>query len=777
MLHRDATRRQRVQAVLALGLLTLPASACQDDSARDDAAEADDDDDESEGTGAPELGAPVACVDIDDYFLEQVWTPLLKQKCFACHNPAGAAKASDLVLQGTDYPGYLQVNRQTVENLARLEIDGTSLLLLKPSALVEHEGGAQIASEGPEWDALAELVERSKAPVHCVDDGDIRAFYADLALLDEAETTRKAVFLLAGRLPTALELAAVESAGWDGLDEVLDLVTHEEGFFARLIEIYNDVLHTDAYLVGDDAIDTVDSAKFPDVRWFDDLPEDQVAAALNLTNDAIAREPLMLIDWIVRNDEPFSHILTANYTLANPYSARSYGVAMDRFVDPNDAGEWIPIQFPDFPHAGLLTTSAFLNRYPTTDTNRNRERSRVLFDFFLATDVMRLAVRPVDITEVDDFNPTLYNPNCSVCHDNVDPIAGAFQGFDATGRYRPSGAGWFADMRPPGLGDLQIPFDQSDRALQWLTPWLVQDRRFAVAVVHTMFTGLTGQEPLTEPIDEAAPDYLQRIRAYEAQEHTFGEIADAFVASNYELRVVIKALVKTEWFRARGTDVPISYYRTSELLDMGTARVLTPELLHRRIIATTGIPWRKDGTSALLSADFYRFFYGGIDSASVTQRLTEMNGVMANIADRMANEVACNVTAYDFGKPAADRLLLPLVEITDVPGDPHADLAIRANAVHLHQQLLGESLERDDIEIDRTVALFEALLADGRARMLDPVTPMPTMLTSRCQATVHPTSGVALPEGQQLTLDPDYTVRAWMGVITYLLGDQRFLYE
>ncbi len=774
----DALMRRRVRATLALTLLGLQATACYGGTAHDSDADEPEADDGSSSDGEdPEFDGPATCVDIDDYFREKVWAPLLKQKCYACHNSSGAAKASDLVLQGTDYPGYLDANRQTVENLARLEIDDTSLLLLKPSAQVEHGGGLQIEVDSEEYASLAEFVERSKAPVHCVDNGDLRAFYSDITLLDEVETTRKALFLLLGRLPTEIELAVVESTGFDGLDEVLEQATHEEAFFDRVVEIYNDVLHTDAFLIGDDAVNTIDAVKFPNARWFDQLPEDDIGAARNATNDAVAREPLMLIDWVLRHDEPFTHILTANYTLANPWSARSYGIAMDRFVDPNDANEWIPIQFPEFPHAGLLTTSVFLNRYPTTDTNRNRARSRAVYKFFLATDVLRLAVRPIDATSIDDFNPTLYNPNCSVCHDNVDPLAGAFQGFDDTGRYRPTNAGWYADMRPPGLDEEQIPFDQSARAMQWLAPALGRDRRFALSVVHTMFSGLTGQDPLAEPIDEAAADYLQRIGAYEAQDAAFGEIADAFIAGNWELRIVIKALVKTEWFRARGTDIPLSDTRSAELLDMGTARLLSPELLHRRIAATTGVPWRKDGVSVLLSADYYKFFYGGIDSASVTQRLTEMNGVMANIAERMANEVACTVTAYDFGKEASDRVLLPLVERTDVPGTPQSDAAIRANAVHLHQQLLGESLDDDDPEIDRTVALFVAALADGQARMADQTEPLSPTLAGPCQALMHPTTGESLPTEAQITEDPDYTVRAWMAVVTYLLGDARFLYE
>ena len=54
---------------------------------------------------------------------------------------------------------------------------------------------------------------------------------------------------------------------------------------------------------------------------------------------------------------------------------------------------------------------------------------------------------------------------------------------------------------------------------------------------------------------------------------------------------------------------------------------------------------------------------------------------------------------------------------------------------------------------------------------------MTPSIAAACQAVVHPTTGDPLPEEQQVTEDPDYTVRAWMGVVTYLLGDYRFLYE
>jgi len=723
-----------------------------------------------------EIEGPDECVDTKNYFREDVWAPLLSTKCFACHNPGGQAAKSNLVLQGTDYPGYVEANYQTVQNIARLEIEGVSLLLLKPSAAIEHGGGVQIEPDSPEYELLSEMVERFDAPVHCVDDSDIKAFYADIEVLDEVGTLRKAVFDIAGRMPTPEEIAMVEGKGLAAIDPVLDVVMHEDAFYVRIKEIYNDVMHTDAYLVGDDAVGTVDMTRFPNARWFDMLPEEQIADARNKTNDAIAREPLEIIASVVSRDRPFSEVLTANFTLVNPWSARSYGISLDHFTDPNDPNEWKPATFDGFPHSGLLTTSVFLNRYPTTPTNRNRARSRVFYKFFLATDVLRLAARPIDVSSIADFNPTLYNPNCSVCHDYVDPLAGAFQNFDDTGRYRPENQ-WFTDMRPPGFEDIQIPYEANQTALQWLVPHLVADEKFALSVVHTVYTGLTGQEPLLEPIDADAPDYLQRIKAFEAQDYTFKQIAQAFSEQNQEIRVVFKELVKTEWYRAVDSEVPLSDERTAELQDMGTAHLLSPEMLHRRIIATTGVPWRRGDTSVLLSADFFKFFYGGIDSASVTTRLTEMNGVMANIADRMSNEVACLATANDFAKPVDQRLLFPLVERGALPGTPEGDDAIRANVQHLHEHLLGEVLDDDDPEIDRTIALFEAVLDDGRTRLVDPIAPLPTALAGACQSTMDPATGMPWPPGMEVVEDADYTVRAWMAVVTYLLGDYRYLYE
>ena len=82
----------------------------------------------------------------------------------------------------------------------------------------------------------------------------------------------------------------------------------------------------------------------------------------------------------------------------------------------------------NYPHAGILTDLGFLNRYPTTATNRNRARARWVFYHFLDIDIEKSSQRPTDEAALkDQNNPTMNNPNCTVCHAILDPVAGAFQ--------------------------------------------------------------------------------------------------------------------------------------------------------------------------------------------------------------------------------------------------------------------------------------------------------------------------------------------------------------
>ncbi|TPV93806.1 MAG: DUF1588 domain-containing protein [Myxococcales bacterium FL481] len=727
---------------------------------------------------------PTECVSTRSYFEQDVWAQTLADDCLGCHTKSGAAKESNFVLVSPEENSdYLNVNYATFAKMAKLEYDGTSVLLLKPTGNEEHGGGVRFDEGSEPYNAFVRMIEQVDSPVECANEPDAAASFDGLEVSDEVATLRKATLTLAGRLPTPHEELRVELSGEPALDTVLDGIMREEAFYGWIKEVYNDKILTDRYFPRTDALDLLDEERYPNRYWFDAIADDNERdLAAQRANQAVAREVLELIAFVVREGRPFTEIVTADYMMFNPYSAKSYGVniAFDNDADPN---EFRPGQRAGLPHAGALTSHMFLNRFPTTDTNRNRHRARIILDVFLGMDVLRLASRPLDPSSIKEFNPTLNSSECTVCHEVIDPIAGTLQNWTDTGRYNPPEEGWHGDMLPPGFSSTDMPYAQKDRGATWLAQQLVTDGRFPIAVVRAMLAALTGSEALIEPRDPDAADYVARTNAARAQTKVLETIAQGFVDHNYDLRFVIRELVKTPYFRAVNIETSVDdEEKLAELSQLGSPNFLTPEQLHRRIEAVTGYPWRDrvDDEGFLLEFNEYRIFYGGIDSDTIVDRIREPNGIMANVAARMANEVACWTTAVDFVSPPAQRRLFPFVSLIHEPQDangfevPAAADAIRANIRYLHQRVLGEVLEPDDPEIDRTYHLFLEVWRDGKQGMADEI--YSDRLPSSCAARRDLNTGEELPPAQRIDRDERYTIRAWMAVMSYLLADYRFLH-
>lgn len=775
--------RARFKRHLGLGLtalLGLTVTACYDGS----------DDDSGD------------CVSDEEFFRETVYAPILADNCSSCHNSSGAAKDTSFVLRTPESgPDYLESNLEAFSQMSKLQFEGQSWLLLKPTLGIEHEGGERFKEGSDEYNAFVEMMNRLETPSAC-EEGDItEEFFDGVELLDERATLRKATLALAGRLPTIEEDMRVQEGSWEALDAILDEVMTDPVFYDRLREIYNDKFLTDRYYGGTQALDLLDyeeddngnpGGDFPNTYWFDGLPDGEREQMAEYSNNGVARQPLELLIHIVKNNLPYTELLTADYTMVNPFSAQSLGVDAD-FANPDDYNEYVPARIPGLPHAGALTSAVFLNRFPTTDTNRNRHRSRMLYEFFLATDVQALGNRPVDATAITGHNATLNNPECTICHEVIDPVAGSFKNWDDQGRYRPPEQGWFPDMLPPGFGEAQMPADNDQAALQWGVREIVQDPRFALSAVYIMFEGLSGQKPLTEPDNPDDENYLGGIEAAKTQRAVFNDIAQQFTDANYELKLVVKEIIKSPYYRAYnyeaiGLDEDAAQARRFELENVGMGRLLTPEQLHRKIKAVAGFEWTTGGespTSFLLSEDQYMTLYGGINSNDIVGRVTEPNGIMANVAKRMANQMACDATPWDFSKPAAERILFPLVEPTMQPEDlngfeiPSASSAIRNNIQYLVSRLWGEYLDAGDPEIERIYQLFLDVWRDGQLglqRAEDDPERYGTGL-GNCGLGTNPVTGEELSEEQRLDDDSGYTIRAWMAVTNYMLSDFRFLHE
>jgi hypothetical protein len=729
-------------------------------------------------SGDGPIGQAGECLSSQQYFAEKVWVPVLSKVCMKCHSPDGLAaqKNADLILLPSGYPGFMESNLQLMSNLARTEFDDISILLRKPIGEMNHGGEVVLARDSAEFEALQEFVRRVKSGDDCPASAS-EAKYDDVVMLDPVATLRKASLNLLGQLPPPEQIQALQAAGEPGLSAALDELFVRDEFYARLKEIYNDRLLTDRY-TGYNGYDT-----------YDLISEEERAKI----NRAVAREPLELIVHVVRNNRPFTEILTAPYTVMNPYSAKMYN-SDAAFADPTNENEWVesPIYyygedggFYQYPAAGVLSSPMFLNRFPTTPTNRNRHRARMVFELFLATDILSIGDRPLDPVASARFaNPTREDPSCNACHKILDPVAGAFQKFDDNDqeRHRPDRE-WHAEMFPPGYGSDEMTIDQYPYALNWLAERIAFDPRFVRATVQQVFSALTGQKPLAYPADPEASDFASQLQAWEAQDHFFRTTGETFVgpAFTYDLKSVFKSVILSPYFRAANATAPLSAERAVELRAIGTGLMESPEVLSRKISAIIGFPWaRSYGANQWLLFD-YRILYGGIDSDTVVDRLRVPNGVMASVQWRMANELACASTAWDFSRPVNERRLFPHVAVTDVPesiegvANPGAEALIRQNLQYLHLHVLGESLALDDPELNRTYQLFIDTWTEGRAAV-EAMTENEN-LTYACRARVNPHTGVDLAEAEQLSSDENYAIRAWSAVITYLLSDYKFLYE
>ena len=737
-------------------------------------------------------GSGTQCQTNRQFFEREVWAKFMAKNCGNCHTPGGVAvdQGAKFVLANSSFPGFIDTNLAAIQEIGKISYEGKSEILQKPLGKMNHGGGQVLAAGSPEYKALEDLVTRlAQGNDTKCDAGNTTL--ANVELLSASDTLRKAAIDLAGRLPTQAETAAVAQGGDAALDAALDGLMKEDIFFDRVREMYNDLMLTDRGMqFNGAAINFLDGSLYPGLAPFKDQQNPAYQDPRKpLINKAIAREPLDLIAYVVKQNRPFSEVVTAKYAVVNPYSALAYGVTPG-FMDATNYNEFKEVQLTyqgskpgAVQHAGVLTTPAFLNRWQTTPTNRNRARARRVFQFFLATDILKIADRPVDGSKLTAIqNPTMNSEYCTVCHKTMDPVAQTFRGWDEQNyeSFDPGGNSTkYTDMEAPGFAGEKMDPSFYAAGLQWLGPKVAGDSRFALSAVYIVYQGLTGRKPLYYPSDTSMANYAAALQGWETQDEFFVQTADAFRKSNYDFKALVKMIVKSPYYRGvrwKGDASVDPAVLELQLADIGIGEVLTPESLNRKVTAVLGVHWRKNydwqNQHDWLLEDF-PILYGGIDSDSVIERTREPNSIMAGVAQRMANEMACAVTAWDFTKPKDQRWYFAGVEQDTAPMAMGAPVpanvgAIKANIKALHQRILGETLADGDPELERTYQVFlgtwQELQKAGSAN-----------IPGSCQGTRDPITGTSVPQMQQVTQDKNFTIRSWAAVMTYLLGDWKFI--
>jgi hypothetical protein len=440
--------------------------------------------------------------------------------------------------------------------------------------------------------------------------------------------------------------------------------------------------------------------RFASVPPLDDLAQTPTGRL----QTSIGEEPLRLIERVVMTDRPYTEIVTADYTMANPVVATAYG--LDR--DP-EGPEWQVARYRDGrPPAGVLATNAFYLRHRSAGANWHRGRanavSRALLCYdFLSRDVV--VDGAIDLSDPDAVATAVVdNPACASCHQTLDPLASFFWGFEPNlnnkqveesgypiaDRFRPEQTGRWrrTSRRPPAF------FGLAGDGLGDLAQLIAADPRFSLCAARRFYAYLAQVKLDDVPLDLAA-----RLQA-------------DFVASDHSAKALARAVVLSDEFAAS--------HATSEaaaggLVGMKTAR---PSELARLVQDLTGFRWRTDsdlrlrggrvGPVDLLADDLvgFRVLAGGIDSYFVVEPSHTFNATSILVLRALAAAAAGHAVEADFDAPAGERRLLTRVE-----ADTTDEAAVRRQLADLFARFYADFSPPESEAVGEAYAVFAGTLA------------------------------------------------------------------
>lgn len=708
------------------------------------------------GTPAPTPGTPTPAPTP----VANVNSDVIQSKCVSCHNASGAARSTSLIFRRGNSTADAAYNEAQLTSFINGRTNGAQILLDKSRGLLGHGGGALLALGSSEYALLTSFVGITPTPTTPAPTPGTPVV-GDYSIESASETYRRASLYLTGKIPSRSKFLSMQGASDNTLrNEIMALMTGD-GFREFLKNGANARLNSRHLLANSGAVGTYNKYYLKNVN---------TSESRNVVRRDLAEEPLEIIANVVMNNRPYSEILTANYTMVSQYTDESFNTGLT--LAP---GEWsmaqnrgqdvkTPSTFfadatgasrePNYPHAGVLSTWSFLSKYGTTATNRNRARARWTMYHFLGFDIEKSAARAISINDVaDETNPTLNNPACTVCHQTLDPIAGAFKfyheriGYKASGtdsldrryRNRNPGVDWYQDMLPAGFNNQTTTGDP----LQWLAQRIVTDNRFATGAVKFWWFAIFGEDVLSD----SAP----RVQ-FDAQQALITNLADGF-RPNLNLKLLLANMMLSNNFRAAlKTDIAQSDDTLN--IHMGGRRLLTGTELKNKTASLTNITW--GNTNPRLEREF-KLLYGGTDDFTIEKRATDLSSMMFRVAERQANEISCAVVVYDFSLAQSERRLF-----TQVEKNMLSETAIRNQVVVLYERLLNRIVDSGSAEVSQAYQLFldlrQARITAGGGIRIN--------ANTRCDNRI----------GGSLD-DPSFVMAPWRGLIAALMSDPDYLYE
>lgn len=522
------------------------------------------------------------------------------------------------------------------------------------------------------------------------DSGDGSDLDPGTVMLSSGDRLVRVSMAIRGLHPSAEDLEAVE-ADPNRLGEFVDRYLQTPEFGDTIRDLHNESLLT------------VTDYFAPPAGF---TPSGPVADVdIYALNRAIMEAPLRLIEDVILNDQPYTDIVTADYTLANGTVAAVWGLPYG-----GDGNTWERTSWDDGRgRAGILSDSWLFSRHSSTESNANRGRANAVARGLLCYDFL---ARDIDVdSAVDLADPAVVsqavvdNPTCASCHQALDPLASFFSGYYPT--YLASEVTYphrmYYENLFPTLGVQMRPesyFGSRGSGLRDLGELIAGDPRFSLCAARRFYAYFHQIELGDVPFDDAAR--LQR----------------SFIDSGYDARELVRTIVTDSKFLTSHAD-PEDASETNDPVGVKKAR---PYQLAQTVRDITGFEWWTTlvipeegldlGRVNLMddSGLGYQVLGGGIDGVFVTRSSHVYSATNSLVLQALAREAAHHVVERDFAD--AERRLLTAAD----PADDGED-SVRTQLVHLSSRIYAQILAEDDPVIDELHTLYrDARAAGGDAK-------------------------------------------------------------
>ncbi len=479
-----------------------------------------------------------------------------------------------------------------------------------------------------------------------------------LVSADPARWLRRVSMDLRGIPPTDAELAELQADpnAWGTLrDRFLD----DDRFAERLVHIFAERWHT--------RVDVFD------IEVFDyGLPASQEYAF----ERAVGEEPLRLMSRVVTEDLPWTDVVLADWTMAEPILASVWPLDF-----PEGRSGWQVARYNDGrPAVGVLATNGLWWRYNTNESNMNRRRAAAISRLLLCEDYL---VRPVAFSEADTTSEATADavhsdPYCVACHASLDPVAASLFGFWWLSLYSEIEETTYHPERESlweqSLGVEPAWYGTPISGLPDLGVSIARDSRFYTCAVETF----------TEPLwrRTATPDDASLLE----------QLRRRFLRNDLQAKDLIGAITETTPYQDPAP------------------RMVSHDQFITTLHALTGFRWTFEGFDQL-DSDLprgHRLLLGGVDGDAIRTPQRTPGFTWALVVKRAAEAAADAVVQRELVE-GDERVFFTEISETTQPGDD----AFNAELKSLHLRLYSQPADAEwltDIE-----ALWEEVYTEGTA--------------------------------------------------------------